>query len=109
MRNYTTLTEAINDLAKRGYTSNFNINDGSLECAENMLLLKPDEFEIDEVYRFQEMSDLDNESILYAISSPHNNIKGLLVNAYGLYSDTATTELVKKLKSNKKPDSKPIN
>jgi hypothetical protein len=97
MRNYTTLTEAINDLAKRGYTSNFNIKDGSLECAENMLLLKPDEFEIVEVYRFQEMSDLDNESILYAISSPKNNIKGLLVNAYGIYSDTATTELVAKL------------
>ncbi len=102
MRNYTTLSEAINDLANRGYTSDFNIKDGCLECAENMLLLKPDEFEIDEVYRFQEMSDLDNESILYAISSPNNNIKGLLVNAYGLYSDTATTELIKKLESSKK-------
>ena len=102
MRNYTTLSEAINDLANRGYTSDFNIKDVCLECAENMLLLKPDEFEIDEVYRFQEMSDLDNESILYAISSPHNNIKGLLVNAYGLYSDTATTELIKKLESSKK-------
>lgn len=43
------------------------------------------------------MSDLDNESILYAISSEVNKIKGLLVNAYGIYSDTATTELVRKL------------
>ena len=37
--------------------------------------LQPDEFEIDEVYRFQEMSDVDNESILYAISSTQNNVK----------------------------------
>lgn len=99
MKIYTTLSLAINDLAKKGYTSNFNIKDNCLECLENKLLLKPDEFEIDEVYRFQEMSDLDNESILYAISSPRHNIKGLLVNAYGTYSDTATTELIKKLES----------
>lgn len=97
MTTYTTLSEAINDLAKRGYTENFNIESDCIICAENRIRLRPDEFEIDEVYRFQEMSDLDNESILYAISSPVNNIKGLLVNAYGTYSDTSTTELVRKL------------
>src|SRR5690606_27717333 len=97
MITYTTLSEAINDLAKRGYTENFNIESDCIICAENRIRLRPDEFEIDEVYRFQEMSDLDNESILYAISSPANNIKGLLVNAYGTYSDTSTTELVRKL------------
>ncbi len=97
MRTYTTLSEAINDLSKRGYTANFNIKVDCIECAEDRLRLHPDEFIIDEVYRFQEMSDLDNESILYAISSPRNGIKGLLVNAYGVYSETATTELVNKL------------
>ncbi len=97
MNIYTTLSEAINDLAKRGYTENFNIDSGCIVCAKSLIRLKPDEFVIDEVYRFQEMSDLDNESILYAISSPTNNVKGLLVNAYGIYSDTATTELVSKL------------
>ena len=97
MTTYTTLSEAINDLTKRGYTENFNIESDCIVCADNKIRLKPDEFEIDEVYRFQEMSDLDNESILYAISSEVNKIKGLLVNAYGIYSDTATTELVRKL------------
>lgn len=97
MKTYTTLSEAINDLAKRGYTENFNIESDCIVCAENSIRLRPDEFEIDEIYRFQEMSDLDNESILYAISSTVHNIRGLLVNAYGTYSDTNTTELVKKL------------
>ena len=97
MGNYSTLSEAINELAKRGYTSNFNLKNDGLECTENTNLLKPVEFEIDEVYRFQDMSDLDIESILYAISSPKHNLKGLLVNAYGIYSDTATTELIEKL------------
>ena len=101
MRTYTTLSEAINDLAKRGYTTNFNIESDCIVCAENMIRLHPDEFQIDEIYRFQEMSDLDNESILYAISSSQNNMKGLLVNAYGIYSETATTELIEKLSEQK--------
>ncbi len=100
-KSYTTLSEAINDLSKGGYTLNFNIKNDCIECAENSLLLHPDEFEIDEVYRFQEMSDVDNESILYAISSKQNNIKGLLVNAYGIYADTASAALVAKLSQNK--------
>ncbi|MBK5195269.1 MAG: phosphoribosylpyrophosphate synthetase [Proteiniphilum sp.] len=101
MRTYTTLSEAINDLAKKGYTANFNIENDCIVCAENMLQLHPEEFEIDDVYRFQEMSDLDNESILYAISSSQHQLKGLLVNAYGIYSETATTELIEKLSERK--------
>lgn len=101
MKSYTTLSEAINDLTKRGYTFNFNIKDDCIECVENKTPLQPDEFEIDEVHRFQEMSDVDNESILYAISSTQNTVKGLLVNAYSIYADSASTALVAKLSLNK--------
>ena len=97
MKTYTTLSEAINDLTKLGYTYNFNIKSDCIECAENNLQLQPDEFEIDEVFRFQEMSDVDNESILYAISSIQNNVKGLLVNAYSIYADSASKKLIAKL------------
>jgi len=101
VKNYTTLSEAISDLIKKGYTFNFNIKYDCLECAEHNIQLSPDEFEIDEVHRFQEMSDVDNESILYAISSTKNNMKGLLVNAYSIYSDTTSAELVAKLSQHK--------
>lgn len=97
MKTYTTLSEAINDLVKKGYTFNFNLKQDCIWCAANDMQLQPDEFEIDEVYRFQEMSDVDNESILFAISSIQNKIKGLLVNAYSIYADTASTKLIEKL------------
>ena len=97
MKVYETLSQAITDLTNRGYTFNFNIKYDCIECVENKIQLKPDEFEIDEVHRFQEMSDVDNESILYAISSTQNNVKGLLVNAYSIYADTASAELIAKL------------
>ena len=99
MKAYTTLSEAINDLTKKGYTYNFNIQNDCVWCSENNTQLQPDEFEIDKVYRFQEMSDVDNESILYAISSIPNKVKGLLVNAYSMYADAASTKLVAKLSS----------
>ena len=97
MKTYATLSEAINDLTKRGYTFNFNLKNDCIECVEKNIQLQPDEFEIDEVHRFQEMSDVDNESILYAISSTQNNLKGLLVNVYGIYADTASAKLIEKL------------
>ncbi len=102
MQNFTTLSEAINDLTQRGYTFNFNIKNDCIECVENSTQLQPEDFEIDEVYRFQEMSDVDNESILYAISSTKYNMKGLLVNAYSIYADLASAKLVAKLKTRMK-------
>lgn len=101
MKVYETLSEAINDLTKRGYSFNFNIKNDCIECVENDISLHPEEFEIDEVHRFQQMSDVDDESILYAISSPKHNIKGLLVNAFGIYADTASAELIEKLEKHK--------
>jgi len=97
MKTYTTLSEAINDLTELGYTHNFNIKEDCIACNLNNIQLQPDEFEIDRIYRFQESSDLDNESILYAISSEIHNIKGLLVNAYSIYADTGSAKLVAKL------------
>ena len=101
MKVYETLSEAINDLTRRGYTLNFNINRDRIECVENKINLQPDEFEIDEVHRFQEMSDVGDENILYAISSHKNNMKGLLVNAFGIYADTSSAELAAKLAKTK--------
>ena len=97
MGKYNTLSEAINDLTNQGYTYNFNIKENCLECAENKKQLNPDDFEIDFVYRFEEMSDVDNESVLFAISSKQNNLKGLLVDAYGTYANTTTAKMIKKL------------
>ena len=97
MKVYTTLSEAINDLTNLGYTFNFNIKRDCIQCIENSISLQPDEFEIDELHRFQEMSDVGDENILYAISSVKYNLKGLLVNAFGIYADTASAELIAKL------------
>jgi hypothetical protein len=97
MKNYDTLSEAVNELVKRGYTLNFNLQDECLNCAENNITLHPDDFEIDEVHRFEGPTDPGDENILFAISSGKFNMKGLLVNAFGMYGDSFSAKLISKL------------
>ena len=54
-------------------------------------------FEIDQVYRFEDDTDPDNQSILYAISSTMSDLKGTLVNGYGNSSDTFASKLIERL------------
>ncbi|MCC6865942.1 MAG: phosphoribosylpyrophosphate synthetase [Ignavibacteria bacterium] len=97
MKNYDTLSEAINDLRKRGYVNDFNLKCDSIECNNLKLKLSPYDFEITEFYRFEGNSNPDDEEIIYAITS-NKGEKGIIVDAYGIYSNQITNELLQKLK-----------
>jgi len=93
MYNYDTLSEALNDLTKRGYTLDFNLN-----SVQKKFISKS--FNVVEVYRFEGMSSTDDESVLYVIETS-DGMKGTLVDAYGTYADSVSVELIQKLKFNK--------
>ena len=98
--NYDTLSEALNSLNERGYTVDLQFcdpNKKSLLGITNTSELQPEEFTIDEIYRFEGMTDPGDSMILYAISSSVKNIKGFLLNGYGLYADTLVSKIIKKL------------
>jgi len=92
---YGTLSETINGLKTEGYTVDFNIHD---EHQADMIL-SPDDFEIDKFFRFEGETNPEDQSILYAISSPKFGTKGLLVNGYGISSDAISSQLISKLKT----------
>lgn len=94
----TTVSEVLNKLKKEGYTVDFNLTDNCLICHGNSLQIFPDEFNVDKHYRFEGISDPGDEAIVYAISSEKHNLKGTLVNGYGIYSDDIADEMVKALK-----------
>lgn len=96
---YGTLSETINGLKGEGYSIDFNIGNKCLVCNEIPVALSPEDFTIDKAYRFEGVSNPDDESILYAISSPKHNAKGLLVNGYGISAVTETDELIAKLRT----------
>ena len=97
MESYTSLVEAINGLKAQGYTEDFNLKGDYLDCNNGKYQLSPDDFKVDKVFRFEGESDPEDQSVLYAISSEKFNIKGVLVNAYGIYSEGGANEIVKKL------------
>lgn len=97
MGNMKTMSEVMNILKERGYTANLKIKSDSIICVDSKKCMKVNEFEIDKSYRFEGDSDADYQSILYAISSDNHNIKGLLVNGYGIYADDIANELIDKL------------
>ena len=94
---YDTLSEGIEALRKQGYTDEFNLKGNRIDCRHGEINLFPHEFEIDKVFRFYGPSDVDDESILFAISSAKHGLKGLLVNGYGASSDEMTQEMIEKL------------
>jgi hypothetical protein len=98
MENYETLIEAISALRKQGYTKDFNLSEDCIRCHEENIVLSPDEFQVDKFFRFEDNTSPSDQSIIYAISSLDQKIKGILVNAYGVYADSMTDDIVEKLR-----------
>lgn len=99
MENYDNLVEGINALKKQGYIEDFNLKEECLECRAGQYKIFHNEFEIDKWFRIEgDDSSADDSSILYAISSEKYNLKGTMVNAYGMYSDKIADQMLSKLK-----------
>lgn len=103
-QNYETVTEAVNDLQSRGYDTNFSLlaEKGCLVCHQTSLQLSPDEFFIDEMYRFEGMTDPGDEMIVIAISSSKYNIRGVVVNGFGAHQDSMTSNITSLIRKQKK-------
>jgi hypothetical protein len=93
----TTLSETMNELRKEGYVEDFNLQQNCLECRNGQFKVFADEFKIDKFFRFEGQSNPSDQAILYAISSDDHHLKGVLVNAYGIYSEAVTDEMLQKL------------
>lgn len=99
MTSYPTVTQAVEALRKRGYRHDFNIAGGCLYC--NQVNLDPSDFTIDEIHRVEGQTDPGDQMIVFAIASSQHDLKGILVNAYGVYANQEASEVVKKLSMSK--------
>src|SRR5689334_15984461 len=91
---YDTVSQAVNGLKERGYNLDFNLKSDCIECQGKEF--NPNQFEIKEFHRFEGASDPGDEAIVYAIES-RGGMKGVLVNAFGVYSEALSDEMIKKL------------
>ncbi len=84
--NYRNLLEAVNGLRERGYTYDFNYGDACLFCDKISEKFQASDLKITEYYRFEGMSDPEDNSVIYAIESKQGH-RGVIIDAYGAYSD----------------------
>jgi hypothetical protein len=101
MHNYDTVTEAVSELKKRGFSIDFNIAFDKIICADNKICLHPDEFEIVEAYRFEGDSNPDDEDVVYAVESKDGGLKGVITSAFGMYADAVSNKIIQKLSMHK--------
>jgi hypothetical protein len=97
MESSDTLTEELLQLRRQGYTADFNLRPDCLYCATYDLQLRPEQFHVDSLFRFEGPSDPADQSILYAISANGLDLRGVLVNGYGVYADPLTAAMEAKL------------
>lgn len=103
MNHFTTLTEAMQALHKRGYTYEFSPHADYLTISgTDDVRVKGDEFMVDEFHRFEGASDPGDEMTLYAITTKMGK-KGLFVQAQGTYSNEVSAELMAKFNVGERP------
>lgn len=91
---YGTVTEALAEFKKQGFTVDFNIDGDHLIFDSGKV--HADDFEIVDVFRYEGNTDPADEASVYAIQS-NTGIKGVLVTSYGAYAETVSSKILRKL------------
>ena len=94
---YSSLSVAIADLQKHGYTEDFNLVCEGIESKNLKKKWKAGELDVVKFYRFEGMTNPGDNTILYLIET-NDGIKGLLVDAYGADQGEVSPEMIQKLK-----------
>ena len=94
---YSSLSVAIRELQEEGYTEDFNLCKAGVENKNRKTMHMPSELDVVRYYRFEGMSDPDDNTVLYVIETKSGE-KGLLLDAYGAYAGNIPVELIEKLR-----------
>lgn len=97
--------DAIRILHQRGFTADFEPRDDILRDITSGRQFRPEELTIVEHHRFEGASNPDDMSVIYAVESD-DGVKGLLMDAFGVYADPRVAALLEKIKlrdKSKKP------
>ncbi|MBF0695758.1 MAG: hypothetical protein IR153_11965 [Flavobacterium sp.] len=80
MYHYATISKALEELTKKGFTVDYNLKENEIvENAEN--------FEIVEVYRYEGQTDPGDEATVYGILSKSGE-KGVFVAGHSTYAES---------------------
>ena len=86
---YSTVTEALSELNKKGFTHDFNLQDENIKK-------NPHNYEIEHIFRYEGDSDPDDEAVVYGIVS-NSGEKGVFVAGFSANSENEAASVLAKL------------
>lgn len=86
------LSEVMNIQRNKGFTDDFEMQEHVFVHKQSGKEYKPEDLKITKVFRFEGISDPNDMSVLYLITS-NDGKKGILVDAFGTYADTNADKL----------------
>lgn len=90
MYHYATVEKALKELEAKGYTIDYNVE-------EDRILKRAAEFIIEEIYRYEGMSNPDDEATVYGISNKINGGKGVFVAGNLAFAENDVAKILLKL------------
>jgi hypothetical protein len=91
------LTEHLDYAVKHGYDQSFQVTPEGLRSLTSSKLYMPEDLLIVNFFRYEGISDPEDNSILYIIET-NDGARGTLVDAYGAYSDPEVENFMKSVK-----------
>ncbi|WP_228237147.1 phosphoribosylpyrophosphate synthetase [Allomuricauda sp. M10] len=92
---FDTLSDAVNTLTQEGFTEDFEAEENCIKALYSKKEYQPGELLIIETYRFEGMTDPEDQATLFTIEA-HDGTKGTLVMSYSA-EHGQNEELIKKI------------
>ncbi len=92
-----TVAEAVNRLSAAGYADDFRAERGGLRALRAGCVHAPESLSIDEVVRFEGITDPADEAIVFALRCKLHGTKGTYTTSYGTNMTCADAEMVRRL------------
>lgn len=86
MSTYDTLSEAINSLNNQGFTESFKAGNNKIKALFSKKVYNPDEVQIVDTFRFEGMTNPQDQTTLYALKTK-DDVKGTLTQSYSTDSN----------------------
>ena len=80
------LSTCLNKMISDGYEDDYKVTERGLESLQKGTVYKPEQVQVVNFFRFEGMSDPDDNAILYIIKTDDGG-KGTLIDGYGIYTE----------------------
>lgn len=96
-----TISEVMTYLYNKEGAHDFEYKKGVVLCKDTGESFAPEQLKINDIYRFEGDSNVDDMSILYFLESS-TGTKGIILDAFGTYGNATLHEFISKIPKEKK-------